>query len=100
MKNNLTTLLASFALLVISPLITQAQQKASIQGHVKDTENKPLPGTTISIDGTNYITSAGNKGDFKLDVAAGKYTIHYNFVGFREISKQIVIAPGAVIDEN
>lgn len=100
MKNNLTTLLASFALLLISPLITQAQQKASIQGHVKDRENKPLPGTTISIDGTNYITSAGNKGDFKLDVAAGRYTIHYNFVGFREISKQIVIAPGAVIDEN
>ena len=95
MKLTLTKVLLS-AVFYITPISqVSAQQMANLQGYVKDNEGKPLPGATISIEGTNLSTSTNNKGFYKLKLPTGKITIHYNFIGFKELVKTLEVSADA-----
>lgn len=68
-----------------------AQQKLTLQGSVKDNKGKPISGATVSISGTNQITSTNNRGNYQLQVMPGKNILQVSFVGFKEAIKMLQI---------
>jgi len=71
-----------------------AQQKALLQGTVKDANGKAIPGATVSVDGTNAITSTNNRGNYKLQLNPGKIVLRVHFVGFQDMTKSLDLNGG------
>ena len=68
-------------------------QKGSIKGKVVDESNQPLPGASVTIDGTTIgsVTDAG--GNYTISgVNNGSYTITAKFVGYVAAKKSITVS--------
>jgi outer membrane receptor for ferrienterochelin and colicin len=65
-------------------LFAQAQ-KGTISGKILDKEmnNEPLPFANITIKGSNVGTTSNEKGEYTLNVTAGKVTVLYSFLGYK-----------------
>lgn len=59
------------------------QQEFVLKGKVVDEKGKPLPGTTIRIDGTTVGTSADVDGNFTLRMATKTGKLIFTFVGYK-----------------
>lgn len=76
-----------------------AQNKYTISGQVKDKKNgEDLIGSTIVIVGTNNATSTNAYGFYSITLAEGKYTIQYQYVGYKTITKEIELSSNQKID--
>lgn len=65
-------------------------QNGQISGRVLDENRQPLPGVTISVDGTTIGTATDADGVYTLSgVPLGMQTLTFNFIGYQE-SKQSV----------
>ncbi len=63
-----------------------------VKGIVKDANDKPIEGATVSIKKLNIGTSTNKDGKFELNnVAAGTYEIEISSVGFKTITQTITI---------
>src|SRR5579862_3266669 len=75
-------------------------QKGSIKGKVLDETNQPLPGTSITIDGTTIGATTDANGDYTISgVNPGNYTLTAKFIGYAA-SKQTITVGSSVITVN
>ena len=65
----------------------------SISGTILDDTGMPLPGVNVILESTNKGAITDFDGKYIIsNVDDGEYTITVNFLGFKKISKQIVVA--------
>lgn len=92
--------------LLLLPLSLYAQKAYIVEGIILDREtNKPVPGVSIRIVGTQRGTYSSPKGTFRLPMPAGSHTVAFSAIGYEkyettfspEITKPTVrLAPSAV----
>ncbi|MDF2433703.1 MAG: TonB-dependent starch-binding outer membrane protein SusC [Mucilaginibacter sp.] len=67
-------------------------QTGSITGKVIDETNQPLPGASVSIDGTTLGATSDANGSYTITgVKAGNYTITAKFIGYTDSKKTVTI---------
>jgi len=67
-------------------------QKGSIKGKVVDETNQPLPGASVSIDGTTLGATTDANGLYTIPgVNAGNYTLTAKFIGYVAVKKTITV---------
>ncbi|MCU0393967.1 MAG: TonB-dependent receptor [Thermoflexibacter sp.] len=79
-----------------------AQAQFSISGKVSFVENNnkltPLIGASISIKNINKGSTSDTSGYYKIDnLALGEYQIMFSYVGYKVVTKKIVIDKGSII---
>ena len=73
-------------------------QTAIIRGTITDTESgEKLIGATILAD-KNYGTVSDAKGNFVLQLGAGKHTLRITFLGYKSEKKEITITAGEELE--
>ena len=65
----------------ISPF-TWAQQVLQIKGTVRDKNNTPLPGATVTVKGTSTATVTDHDGNFTLEATKGQ-TLEFTYAGMQ-----------------
>lgn len=91
--NRLLSLLISFTLLLQISL--PAQQK-TITGVVRDDEQQPVSGVSISVKGTKKSALTDNDGKFKLEGIANNAVLVFTHIGYS--SKEISVSGKSQID--
>jgi iron complex outermembrane receptor protein len=86
-KNGLARVLMT-CLCALSLLISYAQGKR-VSGTITDDKAVPLVGATVTVKGTNVITSTNSAGAFTIDVPAGGTTLVVSYVGMT--NQEIII---------
>jgi len=72
-------------------------QTGSIKGKVVDETNNPLPGASVSIDGTTIGSVADANGNFTLSgINAGNYSVTAKFIGYVATKKTVTIGSSVV----
>ncbi|WP_412468486.1 TonB-dependent siderophore receptor [Pedobacter sp. KLB.chiD] len=99
MEKNFTKPLILINLLALLCIDVFAQQKITVQGTVKDSQGVAISGVNVSAQGTNFYTTTNNRGIYKLQLNPGKAILHFNFIGFKEIVKNLDLS-GRVVEEN
>lgn len=79
-NSNIHVKISDYALSKV-PVSTMILDEINIQGKVVDQSGLPLPGATITIEGTNTGTVTDNEGNFSLDVPEGGVLL-VSFIGF------------------
>lgn len=74
-----------------------AQNQGTVQGTVYDSDNNPLPGANVILQGTQNGTSTDSNGEYELQAAAGTYTLQASFLGFQTTRQSIVIQAGETL---
>lgn len=78
-------------------VVTTAAQP--VKGIIKDANDKPIEGATVSIKKLNIGTSTNKEGRFVLsNVAAGIYEIEISSIGFKTITQTITVGDAAPAD--
>ena len=62
-----------------------------ISGFISDKDGNPLAYSSISIKGTTRGTNANGDGKYSIHLAAGKYTLVCQHVGYRKEEKTVVL---------
>lgn len=84
-----TALILSFLLLAQG---TQAQNKYTLSGYVKDAENgEELIGVTVRVDGTGKGVVTNPYGFYSITLPEGNYTVLFSYVGFETISQTVIL---------
>ncbi|MCH8330460.1 MAG: carboxypeptidase-like regulatory domain-containing protein [Bacteroidetes bacterium] len=73
-------------LLIISPYIGKA---LSVNGIVTDVNGESLPFANVYLKGTSIGTTTNVNGEFSLNLKPGTYTIVFQYVGYRQLQKEI-----------
>lgn len=71
-----------FLLLVLGGGLSLSAQNRVISGKVFDTEQEPMVGVTVQLDGTTKGTISSIDGDFTLEVPSGEAVLNVSFVGY------------------
>ncbi|GAB3163160.1 TonB-dependent receptor [Telluribacter humicola] len=80
----------SILLLLLIPLVMQAQHRFTISGNLKDAKNgEDLIGATVGVQGGTLGTSTNAYGFYSLTLPAGKYTLVYSYIGYTTQARQI-----------
>jgi len=91
-----------FILILFSVLISSQvlfAQSGSVKGTIKDDNGNPMPGATISIEGTTLGSTSDISGFYSLDdIPIGNQILKISFIGFETIIKPITIAAGKTIE--
>ena len=85
-KFYLTILL--FASFLASPL------GQTLSGTITDSENKPVPYSTVFVKELRLGTVSNEQGQFSLNLQSGDYTIFFQCLGFETLVKKIAIKEG------
>lgn len=60
------------------------EKKSSIHGIVSSQNGEPVPGVSVYVEHTSFITSTDPLGKYTLTLPAGNYTIHFNAIGYEK----------------
>lgn len=71
-------------LLLVSYSSVKVNATVTIKGTVTDESDQPLPFCNIYIPNTSYACISNETGNFVLQVEPGKYTITFQFIGFKK----------------
>ncbi len=74
----------------------QARGHGGIKGKITDQQGAPLPFAGVSIQGTNHGTLSNAEGIYELPLEPGKYTVHFQYLGFGTEAKEISVTGGMV----
>ncbi|WDF54069.1 SusC/RagA family TonB-linked outer membrane protein [Mucilaginibacter sp. KACC 22063] len=86
-----------FALLMLS--VMAFAQTGSISGKVVDEKNQPLPGATVTINGTTNGAAADANGNYVIrNVKAGTYTLTAKFIGYDVLTKSVTVSGATSAD--
>ncbi len=77
-----------FFLFLFVSILTNAQ-KFTISGKIVDENLEPLSRATILVKETNQGTSSDLKGEFRLSLKKGNYTIQVSSIGYKKTSQKI-----------
>jgi TonB-linked SusC/RagA family outer membrane protein len=92
-KNYLKKYALLFAMLSMS--FMAFAQNGGVTGKVIDETNQPLPGASVSIDGTTLGATTDANGVFTIrDVKPGTYTLSAKFIGYVVNKKSVTITAG------
>jgi TonB-linked SusC/RagA family outer membrane protein len=72
-----------------------SSERATITGNVKDNLGEPLPGVTITLEGTTKGTVTDVDGNFSIDAPEDGVLV-FSFVGFQ--SRKEIVGPRTIID--
>jgi TonB-dependent receptor len=87
----------AFLLLALPPHSTAQERKGGIAGHVSDNSGGILQGARIEIQTTGASVISDARGDFFMnDLDPGSVTVTITYIGFKDFTKQVTIAPGQV----
>jgi TonB-dependent starch-binding outer membrane protein SusC len=79
-----------FAFLMLS--IMAFAQSGSISGKIVDEHNQPLPGATVTINGTTNGAAADADGNYVIkNIKTGSYTLTAKFVGYEPGVKTVTV---------
>jgi len=89
----------AFTILLIISSATLAQETFTLSGYVKESGSKELLiGVTIYTEDKTAGTVSNDFGYYAIQLPAGKHTLIYNFIGYKQIVKEITIKGNTVID--
>jgi hypothetical protein len=78
---------------------TQAQNKFTISGYIKDARTgEELIGATIYVQELGTGATSNAYGFYSLTLPAGKYTLSYSYIGFVNQQKKITLASAQTIN--
>ncbi|MEX8548855.1 MAG: SusC/RagA family TonB-linked outer membrane protein [Mucilaginibacter sp.] len=87
-------------LFLINAFIAFAQN-ASITGRVIDEKSQPLPGASVTIDGTTLGATTDVDGNYRISgVQPGTYSLTAQFVGYTPLKKSVTVSGTANIQAN
>ncbi len=90
-----------FTVLFLIFAITAFAQNASVSGRVVDEKNLPLPGASVTIDGTTLGATTDVDGNYKINsVKPGTYTLTAQFVGYTPLKKTVTVSESANVQAN
>src|ERR1700679_1900665 len=73
-------------------------QTGGIKGKVVDENNQPLPGATVSIDGTTIGSTADVNGNYAINsLNAKNYTVTAKFLGYIALKKTVTVANSTIV---
>jgi tetratricopeptide (TPR) repeat protein len=80
--------------LLFPGLATAQQSSAAIDGVVRDSGGKPIPGVAVVLQpetGSNLKTETNSGGNFRFSpIPAGRYTVHVKKTGFAEVEPDVI----------
>ena len=91
----LICVLPLWLLSILFPVMVCAQAKR-ITGVVKTATGESIPGATITLKGTNLVSSADANGYYQLSVPPSYSILVFSFIGYE--SKEVAIGGAAVIN--
>ncbi|WP_299285973.1 SusC/RagA family TonB-linked outer membrane protein [uncultured Mucilaginibacter sp.] len=87
-------------LFLINAFIAFAQN-ASISGKVIDEKSQPLPGASVTIDGTALGATTDVDGNYRISgVQPGTYSLTAQFVGYTPLKKSVTVSGTANVQVN
>ncbi|WP_374163890.1 TonB-dependent receptor [Arcticibacter sp. MXS-1] len=89
-----TNALVFFLFLLIPAALLMAQnQNSSLRGVVLTSKGTALPGATVQLKGTRYITSSDEEGKFVFsNVPPGRYSVLASFQGYKPVTQEVVVS--------
>ena len=70
-----------FAIFLFTGMQAIFAQRA-VTGRVVDTDNQPLPGVSVQVQGTTTGTNTDGNGGFSINVPNNQAVLHFSFIGF------------------
>lgn len=75
-----------------------AAQAFVVKGTVKDVSGNPLPYANIYVKGTTNGTSANAKGEYQMELEAGRYELVFQYIGFKTFLYIVDISADKTLD--
>lgn len=71
----------------VGSFFEESSKNGKIEGFVLDTEenNEPLAFATISVKNTDVEATTNIDGSFSINIKPGKYTLIYQFIGYKTV---------------
>ena len=86
-RNRVRTVFLSCIFFIASAAIAEAQ---AVSGIVRsNTDNQPLPGVTVHVNGTNRSTVTDGKGHYQLTGLSPSDALIFSFIGYKDKSETI-----------
>ncbi len=82
------------ALILLSPIYASA---ATLQGKITDAKGIELPFAMVFIKNTTTGTAANAQGVYKLHLAAGRYTVVCQYMGFTQAEYTVTLKDGQTV---
>lgn len=96
MMRKIKIIILTIALLL--PVILTAQS-SRIAGQLIDSEQQPLPGANIYLEGTILGSASGDEGRFVIaNVPPGKFLLKISMIGHRQVDTLLTVGSGSEID--
>src|SRR6266851_6944442 len=90
-----SVILLAVALCMLSPARMPAQDKGKITGQATDVNHDPLVGAHVELQPLRQTAVADAQGQFTItNLPPGKYTLIISYVGFKQFSREVNVAPG------
>lgn len=74
--------------------IVREDSRSTLYGSILDSNNRPLPGATISVKGSTVGVISSVSGNYELEIDAGNWPLTASFVGMEESRSTVDIGPG------
>ncbi|WP_400192455.1 DUF5686 and carboxypeptidase regulatory-like domain-containing protein [Hymenobacter sp. B81] len=76
---------------LLLPLLSAA---GVLRGRITDPKGQPLGFANVAVKGTTTNTASNEQGNYQLPLAAGRYEVVFQYVGFKPIVEQVRIMGG------
>lgn len=75
---------------------TERRPPVTIRGKVTDQANKPIPGVSVSLQGTTVVTTTDADGNYTITIPDGNGTLEFRYIGFS--TKVLDVGGRTVVD--
>lgn len=84
----------------VMAMAVTAQQTGTITGTVKGPDGSPLPGASVTVQGSPRGATTNNAGSYSLTLNAGNYTVVASFVGYGSARQSVALQVGETLTLN
>ncbi len=96
----LSLVFLSLIVLFSSLSATAQQNRGTIKGHVKTSNNQPADNISVTLKGTKYGVITDDNGDYSLRAPRGKYTLSFTHLGIKSYETPVEVTGGQTIVVN
>lgn len=65
-----------------NPAASERKPPVTIRGKVTDQGSKPIPGVSVSLQGTTVVTTTDADGNYQITIPDGNGTLEFRYIGF------------------